>query len=50
MKELQEKIGKFNEERWNKYQRNFSYVEGIEFEDIMNCLEIMIEQLELVGV
>jgi len=37
-------------ERWNKYQRNFSYAEGIEFEDIMNCLEIMIEQFELVGV
>lgn len=37
-------------ERWNKYQRNFSYAEGIEFEDIMNCLEIMIEQFEPVGV
>lgn len=37
-------------ERWNKYQRNFSYAEGIEFEDIMNCLEKMIEQFEPVGV
>ena len=37
-------------ERWNKYQRSFSYAEGIEFEDIMNCLEIMIEQFEPVGV
>lgn len=37
-------------ERWNKYQRNFPYAEGIEFEDIMNCLEIMIEQFEPVGV
>ena len=37
-------------ERWNKYQRNFSYARGIEFEDIMNCLEIMIEQFEPVGV
>lgn len=37
-------------ERWNKYQRNFSYAEGIKFEDIMNCLEIMIEQFEPVGV
>ena len=37
-------------ERWNKYQRNFSYAEGIEFEDIMNFLEIMIEQFETVGV
>ena len=37
-------------ERWNKYQKNFSYAEGIEFEDIMNCLEIMIEQFEPVGV
>ena len=25
-------------ERWNKYQRNFSYAEGIEFEDIMNIM------------
>ena len=37
-------------ERWNKYQKNFSYAEGIEFEDIMDCLEIMIEQFEPVGV
>lgn len=37
-------------ERWNKYQRNFSYAEGIEFEDIMNCLKIMIEQFEPAGV
>ena len=37
-------------ERWNKYKRNFSYAEGIEFKDIMNCLEIMIEQFEHVGV
>ena len=37
-------------ERWNKYQRNFSYAEGIEFEDIMNCLEITIEQFEPVVV
>lgn len=37
-------------ERWNKYQRNFSYAEGIEFEDIMNCLEIMIGQFEPAGV
>ena len=37
-------------ERWNKYQRNFEYAEGIEFEDIMNCLEKMIEQFETVVV
>jgi len=37
-------------ERWNKYQKNFDYAEGIEFEDIMDCLEIMIEQLEPVGI
>ena len=37
-------------ERWNKYQKNFEYAEGIEFEDIMNCLEIMIEQFVPVGV
>lgn len=34
-------------ERWNKYRRNFSYAEGITFEDIMNCLEIMFEHLNL---
>lgn len=37
-------------ERWNKYQKNFAYAEGIEFEDIINCLEIMIEEFEQVGV
>ena len=37
-------------ERWNKYQKNFDYAEGIEFEDIMDCLEIMIEQLKPVGI
>ena len=37
-------------EWWNKYQKNFEYAEGIEFEDIMNCLEIMIEQFVPVGV
>ncbi len=37
-------------ERWNKYQRNFEYAEGIEFEDIMNCLEKMKEQFEPVVV
>lgn len=37
-------------ERWNKYQKNFDYAEGIEFEDIMNCLEIMIEQFAPVEV
>lgn len=37
-------------ERWNKYQRNFEYAEGIEFEDIMIFLEKMIEQFEPVVV
>ena len=37
-------------ERWNKYQRNFEYAEGIEFKNIMNCLEKMIEQFEPVVV
>ena len=37
-------------ERWNKYQKNFTYAEGIEFDEIMNCLEIMIEQFEPVEV
>lgn len=36
--------------RWNKYQKNFAYAEGIEFDEIMDCLEIMIEQFELVGI
>ena len=26
-------------ERWNKYQKNFVYAEGIEFDEVMNCLE-----------
>lgn len=37
-------------ERWNKYQKNFEYAEGIEFEDIMNCLEKMIGQFAPIGV
>ena len=30
-------------ERWNKYRKNFVYAEGIEFDEIIHCLEIMIE-------
>jgi predicted nucleotidyltransferase component of viral defense system len=30
-------------DRWNKYKRNFSYAESIEYSYIMNCLEIMFE-------
>ena len=26
-------------ERWNKYQKTFSYAKGIEFDEIMDCLE-----------
>ena len=37
-------------ERWNKYQKTFSYAQGIEYSEIMDCLEIMIEQFEPVGV
>lgn len=37
-------------ERWNKYQKSFAYAERIEFVDIMNCLEIMIEQFAAVVV
>ena len=37
-------------ERWNKYQKKFSYAQGIEYHEIIDCLEIMIEQFELVGV
>ena len=32
------------------FQNNFAYAEGIEFDEVMNCLEIMIEQFEPVGV
>lgn len=31
-------------ERWIKYQKNFSYAEGIEFDEIIKCLLIMIKQ------
>lgn len=37
-------------ERWNKYQKTFSYVRGMVFDEIMDCLEKMIEQFEPVGV
>lgn len=37
-------------ERWNKYQKTFSYVRGMNFDEIMECLEKLIEQLETVGV
>ena len=30
-------------DRWNKYQRTFSYSEGIEYDEIMKCLETMID-------
>lgn len=33
-------------ERWNKYQKNFAYAEKIEFIDIINCLEKMIEEVK----
>lgn len=33
-------------ERWYKYQKNFAYAEGIEFDEIMDYLEIMIKQFE----
>lgn len=33
-------------ERWCKYQKNFAYAEGIEFDEIMDYLEIMIKQFE----
>ena len=32
--------------RWDKYQKNFAYAEGIEYEQIMDCLEIMIGLLK----
>ncbi len=33
-------------ERWNKYQKNFAYAKGIKFDEIIDCLEIMIEEFE----
>ncbi len=37
---------KILKERWSKYQSNFFYAENIDFEEIMDCLEKMIEQFE----
>lgn len=37
-------------ERWEKYQRTFSYAQGIDFDEIMKCLEKMIEQFGQAGV
>ncbi len=37
-------------ERWNKYQKTFSYARGMDFDEIMDCLEKMIKQFEPVGV
>lgn len=33
-------------ERWNKYQKIFSYARGMDFDEIMECLEKLIEQFE----
>ena len=32
-------------ERWNKYQKNFSYAKELEYDEIINCLEIMIKHI-----
>lgn len=37
-------------ERWNKYQKTFSYARGMNFDEIIECLEKLIEQFETVGV
>ena len=37
-------------ERWNKYQKTFSYARGMNSDEIMECLEKLIEQFETVGV
>ena len=37
---------KILKERWDKFQRNFSYARSIGFEEIINCLERIIEQFE----
>ena len=37
-------------ERWNKYQKNFAYAKGIEFDEIIHCLEIIIEQFEIIPI
>lgn len=36
--------------RWNIYKRKYEYAKGIDFEEILNCLEKIIEQVELVVV
>lgn len=35
-------------ERWDKYQKNFSYAREIKYEAIMNCLEEMLKNIEIV--
>lgn len=37
-------------EIWNKYQKTFSYARGMNSDEIMECLEKLIEQFETVGV
>ncbi len=34
-------------ERWNKYQKNFAYAKGIEYDEIMDCLEKIINVIIL---
>lgn len=36
---------KILKERWNKYQKSFSYAKDIEYIDIMNCLQKIIEDI-----
>ena len=37
-------------ERLNKYQMNFAYAQDIEYDEIMKCLETMIEHFEIIAV
>ena len=36
--------------RWKNYQRKYEYAKGIDFDKILDCIEKMIEQVELVVV
>ena len=34
--------------KWKIYQRKYEYAKNIDFDDILNCLEMMLEEIELV--
>lgn len=34
--------------RWKNYQRKYEYAKDIEFDEILNCIEQIIEQFDVV--